>query len=577
MLNSIKQQSKANNMKAYQFYPSNDLLASISYEKFKSRNFIRILEPSAGRADLLKYFIRGRYDFSNIDCVELDINNQMILRGKNLRVVASDFLTYFPVYKYSHIVMNPPFEVGDKHVLHAWDIVDNAEIVATLNAETLRNPYTKERQQLARLIQDHSASEVEYRESVFECPDTFRRTAVEIAIIHLVKKTECSFDTSFLDKLKKESEGRFDDVRFDGDNALMLPRNSLENRVIDYQCAVEAMKEASLAIAREQYIGSRLGKPLGMPDEEWNAMASLEAIQRSMETRINKRHDEIKESSWKGVIASADITGRLTTAAAQKVRDEFDHIKRLEFTLENIFSFIEGVILQQSAMQIESLCEAFDLFTKYHTNNRVYFQSWKSNDRHRTYGYSLKKTRVVLPAANRDAYKGFTAPFFNSCDTQKFANLDKAFSLLDGRHHSVISGLEKIMETHKKDLWDGVRVKSDYFDMRFYKNSGTFHIFPTRKDLIERMNIEVGKHRQWLPHDPTQCSEEFWQQYNEAEAVNAKLNIEYDIVRKAEHDSGSHMENACAEIANAIREAQLECGIDYQPDAIETFEIKMIA
>ncbi|EKP0310051.1 DUF4942 domain-containing protein [Aeromonas sp. 23P] len=564
-------------MEAYQFYPSNDLLASICYGKFKSYRFVRILEPNAGRADLLKYAMRGLSDYGHIDCVELDINNQTILRSKKLRVVASDFLTYFPVYKYSHILMNPPFEVGDKHVLHAWEIVDNAEIVAVLNAETIRNPYTKERKQLVRLIEDHSASEVEYRHSVFECPDTLRKTAVEIAIIHLIKKTELTFDTSFLDNLKKETSDCFDDVRIEGDNALMLPRNAIENRVIDYQCAVEAMKEASLAIAREHYITSRLGKPLAMPDEEWSAMSSMEAIQQSMSERLNKRHDELKDLSWRGIINCTDIAGRLTSSAADKVKSEFENIKRLEFTLENIYAFIEGVVLQQSELQIESLCEAFDIFTKYHSNNRVYFQSWKSNDRHRTHGYSLKKTRVVLPAAKRDAYKGYQGPFFNSCDTDKFANLDKAFAMLDGRHHNDVNGLEKIMKTHIKNLWNGERVKSDYFDMTFYKNSGTFHIFPTRKDLIDRLNIEVGKRRQWLPHDPTECSNEFWKQYNSAEVVNAKLKIDDDVIARSERDAGSARDNANREISIAIREAQLKCGIDYQPECIGTSEIKMIA
>ena len=78
-----------------------------------------------------------------------------------------------------------------------------------------------------------------------------------------------------------------------------------------------------------------------MPDEEWNAMVpwrlSSEAWKPGSTSGMTKSGVELER-----VIASADITGRLTTAAAQKVRDEFDHIKRLEFTLENIFSFIEG-------------------------------------------------------------------------------------------------------------------------------------------------------------------------------------------------------------------------------------------
>ena len=81
-----------------------------------------------------------------------------------------------------------------------------------------------------------------------------------------------------------------------------------------------------------------------MPDEEWNAMASLEAIQRSMETRINKRHDEIKESSWKRVIASADITGRLTTAAAQKEMVPASLLAIAAPILVGIFVGVEAVV-----------------------------------------------------------------------------------------------------------------------------------------------------------------------------------------------------------------------------------------
>jgi len=60
--------------------------------------------------------------------------------GRQVAVVGHDFLEFKMGAIYSHIIMNPPFSQGAAHVLHAWHILYDGEIVALLNAETVRNP-----------------------------------------------------------------------------------------------------------------------------------------------------------------------------------------------------------------------------------------------------------------------------------------------------------------------------------------------------------------------------------------------------------------------------------------------------
>jgi hypothetical protein len=100
------------------------------------------------------------------------------------------------------------------------------------------------------------------------------------------------------------------------------------------------------------------------------------------------------------------------------------------------------------------------------------------------------------------------------------------FAILDGKQHTEVFGLVNLFAKHFDELKKKSRMSSDYFDIRFYANAGTFHIFPRRKDLIDRLNRFVGKHRQWLPVDDTEAVPEFWEQYDKAEAVKKQMEVE---------------------------------------------------
>ena len=53
-------------------------------------------------------------------------------------------MTFYTYKHYDLIIMNPPFDNGDKHLLKAIDLQKNGgAIICLLNAETLKNPYSK--------------------------------------------------------------------------------------------------------------------------------------------------------------------------------------------------------------------------------------------------------------------------------------------------------------------------------------------------------------------------------------------------------------------------------------------------
>ena len=100
-------------MSNLQFYPTPSILAYRAFSKFKNKVVIRILEPSAGRGDLLLGFMTGIHSRTDlIDAIEIDLDNQAVLRGKGINVIDADFLQFDGASMYSHVVLQPPIFTG---------------------------------------------------------------------------------------------------------------------------------------------------------------------------------------------------------------------------------------------------------------------------------------------------------------------------------------------------------------------------------------------------------------------------------------------------------------------------------
>lgn len=559
-----------------QFYPTPESLAKKAWAMFKNRSFVRVLEPSAGEGHLAAQRpVTGGYyrndDYVPLDCIEIDVTKHPLLGSAGFDVVGVDFMRFDGAGAiYSHIIMNPPFAEGAKHVLKAWGVLYEGECVAILNADTIRNPFSKEREHLVRLIQLHG--EVEFVTGAFSGPEAERKTDVDVALVYLRKDAEFKQDLigDVLDGLKVEGHIGLD-AGYENVNELAIPGSFIENSVLAFEAAVKAMRQSVFAEARATKYASRLGhsmeemntsKPIGDGD----VGDSLKWVRTQMYTR----HTDFKNRAWAGILRSTQVLSRLSSQAQKRLESEFEAIKLLEFSVQNVYGFIGGLIAKQGEIQIEMVCDCFDRISRWHTDNVSHYMGWRSNDKHRTCGMSVKMSRFVMPGHKTESWNkdlGWDS-------MRMLSDFDKAFALLDGKVEPE-TGLEYIFRHRFEELRKGTRVSSSYFDARYFPGVGTIHLFPTNKKLIDRLNRMVGSHRKWLPPEGVRVSDDFWLQYAQAEKFSKEVRADLGKVKRSYWDTPlndltstdqERRDSANATVANSIAVVLEKHGID--PDAL---------
>jgi len=523
----------------HQFYPTPLSLAEKAWSLFTNKSVRHLLEPSAGRADLLEVCRFDNYSKNyryNIDCIEAMPDNIAVLKSKGLKVVDTDFLSFSTKKLYDRVFLNPPYSNGISHALKAWDILKNGEMVAILNAATIENPNSADKRFLVSLIEEHGS--VEFVDSAFTTEDTQRKTEVRVALVHLVKVTheEAMFyldDVSFTkDRAKQQHENSEADDLYHQE--LCIPNSTIENSVVAFNAAADALKTSIKAYAKANYYRSIVGGASNRRPKDFSNSRSIQDF--------NDQYDELKLAAWSNVIRATEFTQRFSKKVVEGLENELESIKEMEFTVRNIHGLLEGLLLNKSQLDDQMLLDTFDSITSFHSENRFVYRSfvqsgWKSNDRHKTRSFRMKHTRFILPA-HSGCYDSFGWDGLRT-----LADFDKTFALLDGKQKPLL-GMEAMFQDKAcfEALKDGERLFSSYFSCRFYRGKDSIHFFPTKKgkELIERFNRVVGKLRNWLPDENT-VSPEFWEQYDRAEEITKELekDANYTQLRDYEFQHGS--------------------------------------
>lgn len=219
-----------------QFYPTPPSIAGKMLAGLNLRYIQSILEPSAGKGDLIDAIGRANLDLHyshrdiDVDFCEIDPYLRQIckynfsdekkhelyeqyeplqrksfssltysqqqeykrlkreidlIRDTKVHCVHDDFFSYRTYKRYDLILMNPPFAHGDQHLLRAIDMQQRqgGSIVCLLNAETIRNPCTASRVQLAAKLKEVNA-DIQFVEDAFS-DDAERKADVDVAIIRI--------------------------------------------------------------------------------------------------------------------------------------------------------------------------------------------------------------------------------------------------------------------------------------------------------------------------------------------------------------------------------------------------------
>lgn len=514
-----------------QFYPTpsevaGKLMAGVDWKVVKS-----VLEPSAGRGDLIEWakrrckkvrYSRSIYnstygiDLDDIDCVEIDPNLQALLVGKGYRVVHDDFLTYHTRKRYDLILMNPPFAEGDKHLLHALELCENGgQIACILNAETIRNPFTNSRKALLKLLHKHGAS-IRYVERGFS--HAARRTDVDVALIN-VNIPAANEDTTIWDNLKRAREEHLEA------NGLyeVAPANQVERLIREYDLLCSAgiqmmrvyngVSDRIMCSSKSDYNRPIIGLIVDGDKTDKCGTGHINTFLRAARARY-----------WRELFDLPELRQKMTSAMQDEYHGTIERMKDYEFSQFNIQQVVNQIMGQIVTGVEEAIVKCFDKLSaehSYHSDvqneNVHYYNGWKTNKAHYvnskciipTYGCFARGYKPDKYGRYKDTLEGLDA---RGC-FQVLSDLEKALDYLDKgetSHYNLEHELQMAAECGK------TTVHCKYFMVTFYKK-GTCHIKFHDQKIVDRLNIYVGRQRAWLP--PTYGSVHYDQMDDESKRV----------------------------------------------------------
>jgi hypothetical protein len=456
-----------------------------------------ILEPSAGSGAMLDAVTRklgenyARYHAKEkIHCIERNPELAAILKGKSYTVVHDDFLTFETSLRYDLILMNPPFSNGDEHLLKAWELMYEGDIVCLLNAQTVRLPHTERRKRMVELIREHGS--VEYIGQAFRQAE--RRTDVEVAIVRLHKKDE-SHTFDFFDDANVERDGKERDFSFDEDNMNTPAVNDQVKLFVDqFKEAQETFVEYMKARHRMKRKASTFMNASGSALEELLRDATNAGEPSKQYNFFSAR---LQATAWNMIFANTKVYDLMS----KSVRENFERMQKehgaVTFNEANIHGLFDMLFLNRGEILKQSLVDAFEQMTRYHAHNRV-DEGWATND-----AYKVNR-KVIMPYAVEQGYHGNMR--LKSSYAQTVNDVDRALAMLNAKKLSQVFTARQALERHLADykvnhgaLEDNT-VESEHFKLRFFKK-GTVHLYFLSEDLWRRFNIAAAQGKNWLPHD----------------------------------------------------------------------------
>ncbi len=480
-----------------EFYPTPESVAKKMLEYVDLRVTDTILEPSAGKGDLVDAIVRrskterySREIIDDIDTIEIDENLQHILRGKKYRVVHDDFLTFNTYKKYSLIIMNPPFSNGDKHLLKAIEMQERhgGQVVCLLNAETLNNPYSNVRKDLLNRLDKHGA-DVEYLYTVFSNAE--RSTEVDIALVSL-KIGQPERESIIVEELRQKERYAEQDANY-SNQYQMVDADFVKGIVEQYNFEIKAgLKLIAEWRAMEPLIVDSFDD-----DYSKNSILKLEVKggnSYSGKDMENRYIQEMRMKYWRALFASEKFMGKFTSNLRDDYRNRVNELKDYDFSLWNIYT-IRIQLAQEMVSAVEqTILDLFEEFSHKHyfsesSNNIHYYNGWKTNKSWKI------NNRVIIPLRGFCEYGGGFDPNRYRVGN-KIADIEKVFSYLDdgatgeGYVHMFLDEARKRGQTKK--------IKLKYFYATFYKK-GTCHIHFRDDDLLHKFNLFGSQRKGWLP------------------------------------------------------------------------------
>ena len=472
-----------------QFYPTPEDLARELFQMADLRYTNTILEPSAGTGSLLEAFKKvNRYnDHYSFHCIEANKERQATLQGKDFPVIWDDFLTFAPLTPYQAILMNPPFSQGAKHLLKALQIcAPGGQILCILNAETIKNPCTKERMALLAELEAQDEFEVTFREQAFS--DAERPSMVEVALIYVKKKAVSDRCVTF-EHFKRRTERK----QTEEPEETSITRYGEIPQLIDHY---KAEVKTALALYDEMLHFERISLK-GMDNYEKGVLTvEVNAVKGSnyFDTRINIVK-KISYKYWKILLYSKELSSLLTGSVQNSYAEKLVEMADFEFNERNILQMKHDLSRNLLQNIDDAIMNVWDTFTSRYaytdySKNIHYYTGWKTNN-----AFAVNK-KVIIPLYAFDSWSGKFNPSYRV--TSELSDIEKVMNFLDCGRTEAADMCYRMKEAEQTG--ENRNIDTKYFTVTLYKK-GTCHLVFKDMELLKKFNLYAGRKKAWLPDD----------------------------------------------------------------------------
>lgn len=515
------------------YYPTPEAVAEKMLEgvfsavgKKKRKKYV-ILEPSAGDGALIRSIIKAikkaeHFLFDGcwysekinyeIDCIEKDEMLRAALTGNtaneeettycaNTTVIFDDFLKFNTCKQYSHIIMNPPFEEGVKHISKALDLLERGGVlVCLLNAETLKNPYTNERKELLSRLSSLDA-EITYMEGAFA--EAERPTDVEIALVkvNIPYKEAQSF---IYENLKSKM---FSSLTEEERSEIVQGGDQLAASYAMYDLEMKT----GVAFISEYYAVKKY-IPAGFVregDESWEKeskekpmiellVGKKKGSDEDASAIINEFVSALRSKYWQNFFNNKEITGRFPKEMLNDFSREVKRLSAYDYNRHNVAQIREQMMQRLSLGVEASVIQIFDRLSEKHSwypeseKNIHYYNGWRTNCAHKI------NKKVILPTYGNMFYEGsFISETFRSYKVYEIlCDIEKVLSFFCVESDYDVDMSRALETASKSGVSKNIHLR--YFDISLYKK-GTVHITFTCEKALDCLNIYGSQKKRWLP------------------------------------------------------------------------------
>lgn len=438
-----------------QFYPTPDDVIDKMLEGIKLSQIQYILEPSAGKGNIVKKLIEKYknqyYPTYKIDMIEMDENLKSILKNNlcaysencSISYVWDDFLTYEPYRKYDLIIMNPPFRYGLEHLIKALRIQkDGGQIICILNAETIKNPYSYDRKLLLKKLNEYNADIQFYKNSF---GDSERKTDVEIAIVKVNIPQTVEESEWWNNFTKAEKEKEYDENE-KGTSLIVddFIKQVIQMYNIEIKSGLELFKHYN---ALKPHLENKFKYERSYDDH----------TTLCLNLSVNQWLEITRMKYWKALFSNPEFTGKLTSDIRERYRRQLDNMREYEFNEFNIESLIVDMNANIKSGVENAILKMFDTLTREYSyypecsTNKHYYDGWKTNIAHKI---NDKKVILLCGTAYDDIYDYKNKIYNKRLNVRKaidvLEDIEKCLNYLDGKMTTPVD-LREALETAKEN------------------------------------------------------------------------------------------------------------------------------